>query len=78
MALLYVSTQNYLTEVPLSRVKEFETAYLNLLAAQHQDTLAQIAAGEWNDAIKKVLAQEAKILLEKYQVKTLQEEGSAS
>ncbi|MEL6539341.1 MAG: F0F1 ATP synthase subunit alpha, partial [Bacteroidota bacterium] len=66
IALMHISTQNYLAEVPLSRIKELETAYLNLLAAQHQDLLAQIAAGSWNDVIRDTLTQEAKILIEQH------------
>ncbi len=66
VAILYISTQGYLDKVPLEHVKEFEETYLNLLAAQCQDTLAKIAAGEWNEDITKVLTKEAEKLTEKY------------
>ncbi|XWN35721.1 MAG: F0F1 ATP synthase subunit alpha [Roseivirga sp.] len=66
IAILYISVQGYLDKVPLDKVKEFEATYLHLLAAQHQDTLAQVAAGTWNKAITQVLAQEANILIERY------------
>ena len=67
IAILYVSTEGYLDKVPLERVKEFEEAYLNLLATQHKDTLAKIAAGEWHQDLTKVLAGEAEKLIERYQ-----------
>lgn len=71
IALLYLSTQGYLDQVPLGDIKAFENTYLDLLTAQHADVLAQMAAGAWNDSIKEVLGKEANTLVEKYQSQTL-------
>lgn len=71
IALLYLSTQGYLDQVPLGDIKAFENTYLDLLTAQHTDVLAQMAAGVWNDSIKEVLGKEANTLVEKYQSQTL-------
>ncbi|MEM7383104.1 MAG: F0F1 ATP synthase subunit alpha [Bacteroidota bacterium] len=67
VAILYVSTSGYLDGIPLSRVKEFEKAYLLLLTAQHGATLARIAQGEWSDAIMQVLTEEAQNLARTYE-----------
>lgn len=67
IALMHISTQNYLAKVPLNRIKEFEAAYLNLLAAQYQELLSQIATGSWTDAIRDTLTREAEMLIEQYQ-----------
>lgn len=66
IAILYISINGYLDRVPIERIKDFETNYLDILAAQHDSTLAQIAAGTWNDEITNVLTTEAERLASTY------------
>mmetsp|Transcript_22513 Transcript_22513/g.51917 ORF Transcript_22513/g.51917 Transcript_22513/m.51917 type:complete len:528 (-) Transcript_22513:2997-4580(-) len=66
IAALYASTSGYLDALPISRVKDFEKAYMDLLEAQYGDTLANITTDHWNDDITKVLATEASTLIKTY------------
>ncbi|MCG8339985.1 MAG: F0F1 ATP synthase subunit alpha [Cytophagales bacterium] len=66
VAIIYASTKGYLDKVPLEKVKAFEKAYLELLEAQYKDTLAKIAAGNFDDDVSKVLTAEAESLAKQY------------
>ena len=49
-----------LREVPVSKVKEFQTAYLAALEAQYRPTLDALRAGKIDDEITGVLEKVAK------------------
>jgi F-type H+-transporting ATPase subunit alpha len=66
VAIIYVSTNGMIDNVPVNKVKAFESEFLGLLRAQHKDTLAGIRAGKIDDAITSVLKQAAKELAKKY------------
>jgi F-type H+-transporting ATPase subunit alpha len=66
IVILYASTNGYLDNVPLARVKEFETSYLAILKAQYSDLLAKLAAGIWAEDMKEILTEEAKNLAKLY------------
>ncbi len=66
VAVVYVGTQNLLKDVPVDKVKDFETEYLEYLKANHADTLDQIRQGQYNDEIQKVLTDSANELTAKY------------
>ena len=57
----------FLDQVPLEKVKNFEQDLLEILKAKNRDSLDKISAGEWNDDLKNVIAEEAKIIAQRYQ-----------
>lgn len=66
IAIIYAGTKNLLRNVPVSRVKEFETEYLNYLESKHADTLSALKAGKFDDSLTDVLAKVAKDIAAKY------------
>ncbi len=66
VAIIYASTKGLLDKVPVERVKEFETEYLNLLSLQHKETLNALRSGKLDDSITKVLEEAAASLSKKY------------
>jgi F-type H+-transporting ATPase subunit alpha len=66
IAIIYLGTKNLLRSVPVNKVREFETEFLDLLERKHKETLNQLKAGQYNDQITDVLESAAKDLLGKY------------
>ena len=66
IAIIYVGTKGLIQKVPVSRVKEFETEFLNYLEAKHADLLSQLRAGKYTDEITDTLTSVAKELASKY------------
>lgn len=66
IAIIYCGTKALMRNVPLSKIKSFETEYIEFLEAKHKDVLNQLAAGVLTDEIQKVLETSAKELAEKY------------
>jgi F-type H+-transporting ATPase subunit alpha len=60
IAIIYAGTKNLLREVPVSKVREFQTAYLSALEAQYRPTLDALRAGKIDDEITGVLEKVAK------------------
>ena len=55
VAIIYCGTQNLLKDIPVSKVKEFESVYLEALDAGHKDVLEEIRKGKLTDEIKATL-----------------------
>lgn len=55
-----------LKDVPVNKVKEFETEYLEYLELKHRDVLDQLGAGVLNDTITDTLERTARELVKKY------------
>ncbi len=66
VAIIFASTKGHMDKVAISRVKEFETEYLNQLKAQHRDTLDALSAGKFDDSITDVLKKVATELAPNY------------
>ncbi len=66
IAIIYLGTRNLLREVPVNRVKEFETEYLGMLDAQHKGVLDTLRKGVIDDSVTSVLEKVAKELTPKY------------
>ena len=49
VAIIYLGTKGLLRDVPVNKVKEFETEYLGILEAQHKNVLAELKAGKLTD-----------------------------
>ncbi|MFZ9970864.1 MAG: F0F1 ATP synthase subunit alpha, partial [Bacteroidia bacterium] len=55
VAIIFLGTSNLLRSVPVNKVREFETSYLEYLQAKHPDTMKALAAGKIDDSISGVL-----------------------
>ncbi len=66
IAIIYLGTRNLLRDVPVNRVREFESEYLALLDAQHKSTLDTLRKGVIDDSVTSVLEKAAKELTSKY------------
>jgi F-type H+-transporting ATPase subunit alpha len=66
VAIIYCGTKGLLRDVPVNKVKEFETEYLGLLDAQHRPTLDAIRAGAIDEKVTSVLEKVASELTPKY------------
>jgi F-type H+-transporting ATPase subunit alpha len=66
VAIIYCGTKGLLRDVPVNQVKAFETEYLDLLAAQHQDVLDNLRAGKLTDEITATLEKVCLDLAAKY------------
>ena len=62
VAVIFCGTNGLLGNVPVNKVHDFETQFLNILEIKHQDILEQLRQGIINDDIKSVLKDEAQKL----------------
>ena len=65
-AIIYCGTNGLLMNVPVDKVKEFESEYLSFLHSKHQDVLNDLAAGKLTEEIKSTLEKVASDLSSKY------------
>jgi F-type H+-transporting ATPase subunit alpha len=66
IAIIYCGTKGLLYNVPVDRIKEFETEYLDFLESKHSDVLKALKAGKLNEDITDTLETTAKELSAKY------------
>jgi F-type H+-transporting ATPase subunit alpha len=66
VAIIHLGTKGLLREVPLDKVKEFESEFLDFLDAKHRDTLDALKAGKYTPEEISVLETVAKELSAKY------------
>ena len=66
VAIIYAGSKNLLRAVPVEKVKEFETDYLEMLNAKHRDTLDELKAGKLTDEAIDVMTAVAADLSAKY------------
>jgi F-type H+/Na+-transporting ATPase subunit alpha len=66
VAIIYCGTKGLLRDVPMDKVKEFETEYLGILEAQHKNVLAELKAGKLPDDVVATLEKVALDLAKKY------------
>jgi F-type H+-transporting ATPase subunit alpha len=66
IAIIYCGTKGLLTEINETKVKEFESEYLEYLELKHKDTLAALAKGKLSDEITAVLEKVATEMVEKF------------
>jgi len=67
VAIIYASTTGLLDKVAVNKVKAFETAYTDYLAANHKDTLESLRKGVIDDNVIGVLKKVAQDLSKSYQ-----------
>lgn len=66
IAIIYLGTKNMLRNVPTNKVNEFEKEFLDVMERKHKQTLDELKAGQYTDAITNTLESVAKDLLAKY------------
>ncbi|MCY7360463.1 MAG: F0F1 ATP synthase subunit alpha, partial [Ignavibacteria bacterium] len=54
-AIIFLGTQGLIQSVPINKVKEFESDFLNMLEVKHKATLESIRKGVIDDAVTGVL-----------------------
>ena len=55
IAIIYLGTKGLLGKVPLNKVKEFESEFLTIMRNKHNDTLAALKSGKFDDSLTGVL-----------------------
>ena len=65
-AIIYCGTNGLLMDVPVNKVKEFETEFISFMHQKHQNVLDALAAGKLTDEIKNTLETVAADLSKKY------------
>ncbi|MCM5662392.1 F0F1 ATP synthase subunit alpha [Galbibacter mesophilus] len=66
IAIIYAGSKNLLKDVPVDKVKEFESDYLEYLNAKHRGVLDTLKAGKLTDEVTDTLTQVSKELSAKY------------
>ncbi len=66
IAIIYAGTKNLLKDVPVNKVREFQSEYLSVLDAQYRDTLDALKAGKFDDGITGILEKVAKEVSAKF------------
>ncbi len=66
VAIIYCGTKGLLRNVPVNKVKEFETEFLSFLEAKYKNVLNDLKGGKLTDEITTVLETTAKDLSSKY------------
>ncbi|UTW63767.1 F0F1 ATP synthase subunit alpha [bacterium SCSIO 12741] len=66
IAIIYCGTKGLLSNVPVSRIKEFEVEYLNFLQDKHNSVLEQLKSGKISEEITDTLEKVAADLSAKY------------
>ena len=65
-AIIYCGSNSLLMDVPVNKVKEFETEFISFMHQKHQDVLDALASGKLTDEIKNTLETVAADLSKKY------------
>ncbi|MBI9041045.1 F0F1 ATP synthase subunit alpha [Lutibacter sp.] len=66
IAIIYAGSKNLLRAVPVDKVKEFESDYIEYLNAKHRDALDVLKAGKLTDEVIDTLTSAAKEISAKY------------
>jgi F-type H+-transporting ATPase subunit alpha len=66
VAIIYAGTKNLMRNVPVNKVREFESEFTSQLELRHPEVLAALKAGKFDDQLTGVLEKVAKELSGKY------------
>jgi F-type H+-transporting ATPase subunit alpha len=66
IAIIYCGTQGLLSDIPVEKVKEFETEFLEYMELKHKDTLTALAKGKLSEDITVALLSAANEIVEKF------------
>ena len=65
-AIIYCGTNGLLMDVPVNKIKEFETEFISYLHQKHQNVLDDLASGKLNDEITNTIESVVSDLTPKY------------
>ena len=65
-AIIYCGSQGLLSDIPVDKVKEFESEFLDFMELRHRDTLSALAQGKLTDEITSVIERTANEIVEKF------------
>ena len=66
IAIIYCGTKGLLKDVPIDKIREFESEFLEYLDLKHRDLLDQLSEGILNNSITDILEKTALELLKRY------------
>src|ERR1700710_1567784 len=66
VAIIYLGTKNLMRNVPVNKIREFESEFTSQLEARHPEILAALKAGKLDDQITGILETVAKEMTGKY------------
>jgi F-type H+-transporting ATPase subunit alpha len=66
VAIIYLGTKNLMRNVPVNKIREFESEFTSQLESRHPEVLAALKAGKFDDQITGVLDTMAKEMTGKY------------
>ncbi|MDB5123749.1 MAG: F-type H+-transporting ATPase subunit alpha [Mucilaginibacter sp.] len=66
VAIIYLGTKNLMRNVPVNKIREFESEFTSQLEARHPEVLTALKAGKFDDQITGVLETMAKEMTGKY------------
>ena len=66
IAIIYLGTKNFVKQVPINKVKEFEKEFLDAMERKYKSTLDALKAGQYTNEITDAIEACAKDLLGKY------------
>ena len=66
IAIIYAGTKGLIQNVPINKVKEFESDFLTVMESSYADTLTSLKAGKYTDEITDTLTKVAKEVASKY------------
>jgi F-type H+-transporting ATPase subunit alpha len=66
IAIIYAASKGLMTQVPIEKIKDFESEYISFLNANHKDTMDAFASGKYSDELTGVLEKVAVELADKY------------
>lgn len=67
VSILYCGTHALMEDIPIEKVNEFQTLFLERMRASHQDVLDALAAGRIDDGITGIIEQEAAAVVKSLQ-----------
>ncbi|MCF8379269.1 MAG: F0F1 ATP synthase subunit alpha [Bacteroidales bacterium] len=67
IAIIYCGSKGLLSKVPVTKIKEFQTDFLDYMEAKHKDVLKELSEGSYNDKITGTLDKVAKEISAKYE-----------
>ena len=69
IAIIFCGTKGLLSKIPVGKVREFETEYLDFLELKHKDLLATLRKGVLTNKEEDLLDKVATEIASKYEVK---------
>ncbi|MCK4920815.1 MAG: F0F1 ATP synthase subunit alpha [Bacteroidales bacterium] len=66
VAIIYCGAKGLLSDVPVKKIKEFQTEFLDFMEAKHKSILKELGEGNYNDEITGTLEKVAKEVAAKY------------